>query len=74
MGEEIWRDTEGQVDVADAGTGGTISGVARVLKDKNPNVRIVAVQPAESLPSAHRRCPRPARHPGSYAHPFARHL
>ena len=34
--------------VAGVGTGGTISGVARVLKDKNPNVRIVAVQPAES--------------------------
>ena len=49
-GEEIWADTEGQVDVfvAGVGTGGTISGVARVLKDKNPNVRIVAVQPAES--------------------------
>ena len=47
-GEEIWADTEGQVDVFVAGTGGTISGVARVLKDKNPNVRIVAVQPAES--------------------------
>ena len=47
-GEEIWADTEGQVDVFVAGVGGTISGVARVLKDKNPNVRIVAVQPAES--------------------------
>lgn len=49
-GEEIWSDTDGQVDVfvAGVGTGGTISGVARVLKDKNPNVRIVAVQPAES--------------------------
>ena len=49
-GEEIWADTDGQVDVfvAGVGTGGTISGVARVLKDKNPNVRIVAVQPAES--------------------------
>ena len=49
-GEEIWSDTDGQVDVfvAGVGTGGTISGVARVLKDKNPKVRIVAVQPAES--------------------------
>ena len=49
-GEEIWADTDGQVDVfvAGVGTGGTISGVARVLKDKNPNVHIVAVQPAES--------------------------
>lgn len=49
-GEEIWADTDGQVDVfvAGVGTGGTISGVAKVLKDKNPNVRIIAVQPAES--------------------------
>ena len=49
-GEEIWSDTDGQVDVfvAGVGTGGTISGVARVLKDKNPKVHIVAVQPAES--------------------------
>ena len=49
-GEEIWADTDGQVAVfvAGVGTGGTISGVARVLKDKNPNVHIVAVQPAES--------------------------
>ena len=49
-GEEIWADTDGQVDVfvAGVGTGGTISGVARVLKDKNPSVHIVAVQPAES--------------------------
>lgn len=49
-GEEIWADTDGQVDVfvAGVGTGGTISGVAKVLKGKNPNVRIIAVQPAES--------------------------
>ena len=49
-GEEIWADTDGQVDVfvAGVGTGGTISGVAKVLKEKNPNVRIIAVQPAES--------------------------
>lgn len=49
-GEEIWRDTEGQVDifVAGAGTGGTVSGVGRALKAHNPAVRIVAVEPATS--------------------------
>lgn len=49
-GEEIWADTDGKVDVfvAGVGTGGTISGVATVLKRYNPNVRIIAVQPAES--------------------------
>lgn len=49
-GPEIWDDTEGHVDVfvAGAGTGGTISGVGRYLKSKNPAVRIVAVEPASS--------------------------
>ena len=49
-GPEIWRDSDGMVDifVAGVGTGGTISGVARYLKEKNPNVRIVAVEPAAS--------------------------
>ncbi|MBQ8098391.1 MAG: cysteine synthase A [Bacteroidaceae bacterium] len=49
-GEEIWRDTDGQVDifVAGVGTGGTVSGVGKKLKEKNPNVRIVAVEPASS--------------------------
>lgn len=48
--EEIWRDTDGKVDifVAGVGTGGTISGVGEVLKSKNPNVRIVAVEPTDS--------------------------
>lgn len=48
--EEIWRDTDGQVDifVAGVGTGGTISGVGKALKDKNPNIRIVAVEPTDS--------------------------
>ena len=49
-GPEIWRDSDGLVDifVAGVGTGGTISGVARYLKEKNLNVRIVAVEPAAS--------------------------
>lgn len=48
--EEIWQDTDGKVDifVAGVGTGGTISGVGEVLKSKNPNVRIVAVEPTDS--------------------------
>ena len=49
-GPEIWHDTDGQVDVfvAGVGTGGTVTGVARALKAKNPAVRIVAVQPSTS--------------------------
>ena len=49
-GEEIWTDTEGKVDVfvAGVGTGGTVSGVAKALKAHNPNVHIVAVEPASS--------------------------
>ncbi len=48
--EEIWRDTGGRIDifVAGVGTGGTISGVGRVLKQRKPGVRIVAVEPANS--------------------------
>ncbi len=48
--EEIWRDTDGQVDifVAGVGTGGTITGVGEVLKQKNPNIKIVAVEPNDS--------------------------
>jgi cysteine synthase A len=48
--EEIWRDTDGKVDIfiAGVGTGGTISGVGEALKSHNPNVKIVAVEPAES--------------------------
>ncbi|MCI5777074.1 MAG: cysteine synthase A [Bacteroidales bacterium] len=48
--EEIWRDTEGKVDifVAGVGTGGTVSGVGRGLKAHNPNIKVVAVEPASS--------------------------
>jgi len=48
--EEIWRDTDGEVDifVAGVGTGGTISGVGERLKEKNPNIKIVAVEPTNS--------------------------
>ena len=49
-GEEIWRDTDGKVDifVAGVGTGGTVTGVGRALKAHNPDIRIVAVEPASS--------------------------
>ena len=49
-GEEIWSDSEGLVDifVAGAGTGGTVSGTGRTLKEHNPAVRVVAVEPAGS--------------------------
>ena len=48
--EEIWRDTDGQIDifVAGVGTGGTVSGTGARLKELNPNIRIVAVEPAGS--------------------------
>jgi cysteine synthase A len=48
--EEIWRDTDGEVDivVAGVGTGGTVTGIGEVLKRRNPDIKIVAVEPANS--------------------------
>lgn len=49
-GPEIWNDTDGQVDifVATFGTGGTVSGTGRYLKEKNPHIKVVAIEPAAS--------------------------
>lgn len=48
--EEIWADTDGEIDIliAGVGTGGTVSGVGSVLKEKKPSIQVIAVQPSES--------------------------
>lgn len=68
-GPEIWEDTDGSVDilVANVGTGGTVSGTGRYLKSKNPDIKVVAIQPgANSLPSE--KNPKPEEITG--VHPF----
>ncbi|MCM1507702.1 MAG: cysteine synthase family protein [Ruminococcus flavefaciens] len=68
-GPEIWEDTDGNVDilVANVGTGGTVSGTGKYLKSKNPNIKVVAIQPgANSLPSEEN--PEPEEITG--VHPF----
>ena len=65
--EEIWRDTEGHVDmiVAGVGTGGTITGVSEVLKSRKPSVRSIAVEPANSPVISQRKAGQPLQ-PGRH--------
>ena len=64
-GPEIWADTQGKVDVlvACVGTGGTLSGTARYLKEQNPAIHVAAVEP-DASPPALRRPGRPPPDPG----------
>ena len=66
--EEIWRDSDGQVDifVAGVGTGGTITGVGEILKERKPDTKIVAVEPAVSAVITQRRNGQPLR-PGKHS-------
>jgi len=66
--EEIWRDTNGQIDifVAGVGTGGTITGVSEVLKQRNPSLHTVAVEPAASPVISQTRAGQPVR-PGRHS-------
>jgi cysteine synthase len=66
--EEIWRDSDGQVDifVAGVGTGGTITGVGEVLKERKPETKIVAVEPAVSSVITQHRSGQPLR-PGKHS-------
>jgi len=65
--EEIWSDTEGKVDIfiAGVGTGGTISGVGKVLKERKPGVQIIAVEPADSPVITQTRAGEPVK-PGPH--------
>ena len=68
-GPEIWNDTDGNVDilVANVGTGGTVSGTGKYLKSKNPDIKVVAIQPGpDSLPSE----ANPAPEEITGVHPF----
>lgn len=59
-GPEIWEDTDGKIDilVANVGTGGTVSGTGKFLKSKNPNIKVVAIQPGKnSIPSEENKEP-----------------